>query len=698
MGTLSKLFAPERVAVVGATDREGSVGRSILTNLRATYDGEIVPVNPNRDSVLDLRCYPDVASIPSVDLAVVVLPVQATVDAVRRIGEAGIENVVVITAGFSEIGRDGADRERKLVAVAEEYDLNVVGPNSLGVMSTQQGLNATFGHEIARPGSISFVSQSGAFITAVLDWANDYGLGFRDVVSLGNEAVLDQTDFIREWGDDPDTDAILGYLEGIDDGREFIDVTRMVTDDTPVILAKSGRTEAGAHAASSHTGSIAGSEQAYEAGFAQAGVIRVESFQELLDVAQVFSDQPDLDRDGVAIVTNAGGPGVMTTDAIGDSRLTLAEFSEQTLSAYEASLSEQASIYNPVDIVGDADAERFGDAVEVALSDEQVGAVLVVAAPSAVLSFDELAGTITELRNEHDIPIVTSLMGGDSADAAAERLREHGVSNYFDPTRAVRSLEALSRFHEISCRQYEPPTEFDVDYDRAQEILRHAAEHDRNRLGVEAMELLDAYGVPIPVGTVVDSPDDAVTVAEDIEGPVVMKIVSTDIQHKSDIGGVKIGVEDDEVADVYEELITRARNYQPDASIMGVQVQEQVDLEERTETIVGLNRDPQFGPMLLFGLGGIFVEVLEDTTVRIGPISETEAVEMTEEIQSAPVLRGARGRPPADIGAIGEALQRLSQLAMDFPAILELDINPLVAGSDEVYAIDLRLTIDTEKL
>jgi len=699
MGTLSELFAPGSVAVVGATDREGSVGRAIVTNLRDEFDGSVVPVNPDRTSVLGLDCYPDVGSVPDTpDLAVIVVPPQTAVDAVAEAAEAGVENVVVITAGFSETGSEGADRERELVAVAEEYDLNLVGPNSLGVMSTPVDMNATFGPESALPGTLSFMSQSGAFITAVLDWANDQRIGFKDVVSLGNEAVLNETDFVREWGDDPDTDVILGYLEGIDDGRAFIETAREVTNDTPIVLVKSGRTDAGAQAASSHTGSIAGSDEAYEAGLEQAGVQRVETVEELFDYARALSGQPLPDSDGVAVVTNAGGPGVMATDAIGGSRLSLASFSDETVSSLQDSLPDEANVYNPVDVLGDAEIDRFREAIDVALSDDGVGAAVVVSAPTAVLSFEELAEAVLDLQDEHDKPVVACLMGGESAEAAADVLREGGIPNYFDPARGVRSLEALSEYRDIRDRVVESPAEFDVDRERARAVLRRAEKRGDNRLGVEAMDLLDAYGIPTPRGDVVDSPADAVAVAHDIDGPVVMKIVSPDILHKSDIGGVKVGVENEAVYDAYEDLVSRAHNYQPDANVLGVQVQEMVDLDVGTETIVGMNRDPQFGPLVLFGLGGIFVEILEDTTVRVAPVGRDEARAMLDDIQAAPLLRGARGRTPADEEAIAEAIQRLSQLVTDFPAILELDINPLVAGPDGVQAVDIRLTVDTDKL
>jgi acetyltransferase len=702
MGKLATLFAPDRVAVVGASEREGSVGRAITSNLAADFDGEVVPVNPTDDEVLGLETYPDVGSIPwSVNVAIVAVPASVALDVIEECGEAGIENVVVITAGFSEAGSEGAARERELRAIADRYDLNLVGPNSLGVMSTGVDMNATFGPENAQPGPISFMSPSGACITAVLDWANDRDIGFRDVVSLGNKTVLDEDDFIAEWGEDPDTDVILAYLEGIENGNAFIQTAREVTQETPILMVKSGRTEAGASAAASHTGTMAGSERAYEAGLEQAGVLRVETVQELFDDAGILAGQPLPDGESVAIVTNAGGPGVMTTDAVGDSDLDLASFTDETLAALTEALPDGASIYNPIDVIGDAGVDRFAAAIDITLADPNVGAAIVMACPTATLAFEDLAEATVELQAEYGKPVAASLMGGDSTREAQAVLSEAGIPTYFDPARAVNSLDALREFREIKAREYAAPDTFDVDRERAREVLGMAVERDTNRLGVEAMDLLSAYGIPTPAGDVVDSPGDAEAVAErvadDGEG-VVMKIVSPDILHKSDIGGVAVDVPLSEVRDTYEDLVTRARNYQSDATILGVQVQELLDLDDATETIVGMNRDPQFGPLLLFGLGGIFVEVLEDTTVRVAPVSRPEAEAMIDDIDSAPLLRGARGREPVDEAGVVETIQRLSQLVTDFPAILELDINPLVATPDGVSAVDVRLTIDQEEL
>jgi len=698
MGELATLFAPERVAVVGASDESGSVGNAVTGNLLAEFDGDVFAVNPNQDRVLGLDCHDSIEELDDIDIVVVVIPAQIAIEVIRTAAEAGIKNVVVITAGFSEAGSDGAKRERELKSIAAEYDLNIVGPNSLGVMSTSVGLNATFAPTTAQPGSISFMSQSGAFITAVLDWAGDRNIGFKDVVSLGNKAVLDEQDFVREWGDDPDTDVILGYLEDVSNGREFIDAAREVTKETPIVAVKSGHTDEGASAAASHTGAIAGSDRAYEAGFEQAGVIRVDTVQELFDFSSVLSSQPVPDNKGVAIITNAGGPGVMTTDAVGDADLELTSFDDGTLSSLEESLPAGANIYNPVDIIGDADADRFEETLKTVLADDNVGMAVVLACPTATLSFEKLAEATVGVQSSYETPIVATLMGGSSTKAAQDRFHEASIPTYFDPTRAVRSLDALAEYAEIQDQEYAAPERFDVDQAAAREILESAVERGDNRLGVESMELLDAYGIPTPEAAVADTPDEAVAAAEQIGGDVVMKIISPDISHKSDIGGVEVGVAPSDVRDTYEDIVARARNYQPDASILGIQIQEMVDIENGTETIVGVNRDPQFGPLVMFGLGGIFVEVMEDTAFRVGPVAESEVREMFDEIKSAPLLYGARGREPADIDALVETIQRVSKLVTDFPAITELDINPVVAQPDGVAAIDLRLTLDQEEL
>ena len=671
-----------------------------MENLSA-FDGDVIPVNPARESVLGMKCYPRIESVPdseSVELAVVAVPASATVDVVRQIGEVGIENVVVITAGFSEAGERGEQREDELIDVVERYDLTLVGPNCVGIISTPTGLNATFVRGKPPERSIALVSQSGAFIAAVLGWAAQHGIGFRDVVSLGNEAVLDEVDFVADWDDDPDTDVILAYLEDVTDGERFIETARDVTTDTPIVVIKSGRTEAGAKAAASHTGSIAGSDEAYRAGFRQAGALRATDIQEAFDFSQILSGQPLLGRDDVAVVTNGGGPGVLTTDAIGDSRLTLAEFGDGVRTRLAGLLPEDVGVTNPLDILGDAGIDRFRRSLDAVLGADGVGGAVVLSVPTALFEFEELAEVVGDVQRQHGKPVVACLMGGEAADRAADKLETYGVPSYFDPARAIPSLEVLADYRDVTEREYQAPTDFDVETDRAREILATASDRGVDHLSVEAMDLLDAYGVATPTGGLAESASDAEALADDIGGPVVMKIASPDILHKSAIGGVEVGVSIESVRDTYQTLLERAASHDPDATILGVQVEELVDVDDSTETIVGANRDAQFGHLLMFGLGGVFVEIFEDTSFRVAPVGEREAREMTAEIRAAPMLRGARGRTPADLDAVVETIQRLSQLITDFPAISELDINPLVVGPDGACAVDLRLTVDREAL
>ena len=697
---LAGLFDPDRVAVVGATESWG-VGRAITENLLATFDGEVLAVNPNRDSVLGLECYDSVEGTDA-DAAVLAVPTDVVLEVLERCGEAGIQNVVVVTAGFGEADEAGREREQRLEQLAAEYGLNVVGPNCLGVISTSSGLNATFGPSEVLSGSISFLSQSGAFVTAILDWAADEGIGFNDVVSLGNKAVLDETDFLQYWGDDEETDVVVGYLEDVEDGRAFIDTARDVTQHTPVVVVKSGRTEAGAAAAASHTGALAGSDAAYDAGFRQAGVVREDTVGELFDAANALSGQPVPENETVAVVTNAGGPGVLATDAVGDSSLSMATFDPATRQALGDTLRDEANIQNPVDVLGDADTARFRAALRTVLEAEEIGSVVVVAAPTAVLDYDDLATMIVEeTAGDESTAISACLMGGNRTTSPRETLRAAGIPTYFDPARAVDGLDALARYRRLRDREYEPPATFDdVDRERARDVLATVRERDGDGLGVESMELLEAYGIPTPEGGVVESPAAAAALADRIGGELVMKVVSADISHKSDMGGVEVGVSPAAAAETYRTLAERVADRRPDATLEGVQVQAFVDTSRGVETIAGSKRDPGFGPLVLFGLGGVFVEILEDTSLRVAPISEREATEMTEEIRTASLLSGARGTEPVDREAVVEVLCRLSQLVTEFPAIRELDVNPLVALPDGegVVAVDLRVSVDAHKL
>lgn len=696
MADLSSLFSPSRVAVVGATDRKGSVGRAIMENLLNTFDGSVVPVNPSRNEVLGEPCVETLSEAASVDLAIVIVPADAAIDVAREAGESGIEHLVIISAGFEEAGTAGAERSKRLEEVVEEYDLTVVGPNSLGVMSTPVGLNATFGPSIAPSGPVSFMSQSGAIVTAVLDWAREEGIGFRHIVSLGNKIDVDEAALLEAWAADEGTDVIIGYLESVPRGRRFMEAAERISADTPVVLVKAGRTDAGAQAASSHTGAMAGSDRVVDAAFSQSGVVRAASIADLFDAAEVLAGQPVPTGAGLGIVSNAGGPAVMATDAAASAGLELADLSAETVDGLADSLPSAADPYNPVDILGDAGLDRFRTTFEIVATDPGVDAVLVLSAPIATLDYADLADEIVGMQQTHGLPTVTCLMGGrQSTEEAADRLRQAGIPNYFDPARAVNALGAIETYRRRQARPDDAPPAREVDETRAADILANARNADRQTVGLEAMDLFDAYGIDTPEGGLATDPFEAVELADSLPGDaVVMKIVSPEISHKTDIGGVRIGVPAAEVADAYEDLVTRAHRHRPDASVLGIYVQELLDLDDAVEVIVGANRDPQFGPVLLFGLGGIFVELLEDVTVRVAPIGEATADAMLDDIDAAALLRGARGRPPVDRASVVDALLGVDRLIRDHDDILELDINPLVATPDGAIAIDLRLTLE----
>lgn len=696
MPALEAFFRPRRVAVVGATDREGAVGRAVLENLLATFDGEVVPVNPNYDSVLEVPCVPSIGHVDDVDLAVLVVPPDLALDVAEEAGRAGVPALIVITAGFEEAGSEGAERARRLEGIVERYDLRIVGPNSLGVMSTPIGLNATFAQRMPAAGGVSLMSQSGAFITAVLDWAGDQGIGFRHVVSLGNKLDVDEASLLQAWNDDPGTRVIIGYVESIDRGRRFMRAAREVTPETPVVLVKAGRTDAGARAAASHTGAMAGSDRVVDAALDQTGVVRAETASELFDTARVLSGQPVPSGSGLAIVSNAGGPAVLAADATADTTVELVDFDDETLERLAALLPEAADPYNPVDILGDADVDRFRRTCEIVAADPHVDMLLTMSAPLAMLDYRKLATGIVSVDSSVDLPSVACLMGGrQQTDAAASTLAERDIPNYVDPARAVRALGALDRYRRGRAGTDVRPPARAVDSDRATEVVDAARDRGWPTLGLESMDLLEAYGIATPAGGLARTPATARELAADLPGDsVVLKVVSPDVSHKSDIGGVRVGVAVEDVEAAYEDLVTRVHNYREGANLLGVYVQERLDLDEAVEVIVGANRDPQFGPVVLFGLGGIFVELLEDVTLRVTPLDDATAREMLDDVQAAPVLRGARGRPAVDRDAIVDALLGVAALIEDHPDVLELDINPLVATSEGALAADLRLTMD----
>jgi acetyltransferase len=641
-------------------------------------------------------CFPTVAALPEpVDLAVIVIPADGVAEVLRECGKKGIKNAVVISAGFKECGVEGAKREQELVRVAEEYGLNVLGPNVLGIISTRAGLNATFAPRGALPGHIAFISQSGAFCTSVLDWAWKEKLGFSHFVSLGNKAVLNECDFLWAFAEDPETRVIVAYLEGIQDGPRFMEIAREVTREKPIVVLKAGRAEAGARAVSSHTGTMAGADHAYDAAFRQCGVIRARTVEELFDYAYILARQPLPKGKRIGIMTNAGGAGVMAADAAEWEGLTVARLSESTVRALAARLPPAAALYNPVDILGDANAQRYREALELVLGDPGVDMVTALSAPVAILRFSELAEVVAEAKERFGKPIAVSFMAGELGEEAEEVLRRAGIPSFFDPARAVRALAALAKYVEIRARRRTPPPSFPVDLPKARKILKSAEEKGRVRLGLEAMELLSAYGIPVAKGGVAKTAEEARKIAEEIGKPVAIKILSPEITHKTEVGGVRLSVPPQEADRVAWELLNAFRKTFPGIPMDGVYVQEM--LPPGREVILGMVRDPTFGPLLMFGLGGIYVEVLRDVAFGVAPLSREEAEEMVRLIRGAKLLLGVRGQPPVDLAGLVDLILRISQMSVENPEILELDLNPVICYPERVVAVDVRMTIAEEE-
>ena len=701
---LDAFFRPQSVAVIGASRDPAKLGYAVVANLiRVGYPGRIVPINPKASEVLGLQAYPSVLAVPGeIDLAVIVIPYPLVPDALRECGQKGIPAVVVISAGFREAGREGFERELELIRIAREYRIRLIGPNCLGVIDTFTPLNASFAAGMPPQGPIAFMSQSGALGTAILDWAlGDSGIGFSRFVSLGNKADVSEIDLLQAWVDDPNSRVILMYTEGLTDGQKFMEVARQVSRVKPIVAVKSGVTQAGTRAVSSHTGSLAGSEQAYRAAFQQAGVLRADSMEALFDYALAFAYQPPLPGNRIAIVTNAGGPGILATDALERAGLELARLQPETIRALETFLPDAASAANPVDVLGDARADRYAFALRHVLADPNVDGILVILTPQAMTEIEATAKVVVQLAREQAPqqarPILACFMGEARVQAGIRILNQGGIPNYPFPERAAAAFQALARYRAIRAEPLPQFEHFEMDRAQVKDVLDKARAAGRVSLGdAEARAVMAAIGLRVPESRLAATPDEAVAAAEAIGYPVALKIASPDILHKTDIGGVKLNLATPgDVRDAFELILYRVTRYMPDAEIWGCQVQRMAP--PGLEVLVGMNRDPQFGPLVTFGLGGIYVEALRDVAFRVAPFSRREADAMIREIRAHALLEGIRGRPEADTEAIVEALLRVGQLVTDFPEIVELDINPLIVYEKGrgALALDARMVLKT---
>lgn len=694
---LSSLVAPDSVAVVGATDRENAIGRVVMENLLSSFDGDVIPVTPRRDEVLGIPAIDSLADadVPP-DLAVIILPAAAALDAVRTAGSAGVEAVAVLSAGFGETGDSGRRREAELREIADAHDLVLIGPNALGLLNPWKGLNASFAPVMPDPGSVSIVSHSGALITAALDWAAATGVGVNNAVSLGNAAGIDEAELLRYWGNDPDTEVVFAYLEDVADGDRFVEAAREVSASTPIVVLKSGRSEAGARAAASHTGALVEDDSGFDAAFDAAGVVRARSLEEAFDLTKAFTRQPSPMGDRVAVVSNAGGPAVLTTDAIDEVDLTLASFSEETTARLGESLPDAASVSNPVDVLGDAEVDRIGTALEICLADPNVDAAIVVSTPHPLVSQSDLVRAVGAASRRYGKPVVTCLSGGPTPEDVHQALNAASLPNYSDPTRAAETLATMAAYTDRRRRPSEDPVRPLADREQVQSVLRHTMVEGSGALGVDAMELLDAYGIPTPRDELARTRTEAVEAAQRMDSDVVLKVASPDIAHKTDVGGVRVGVSPTEVGQVYDEIIEDVEAVAPDAEIEGILVQEMVS--DGVECLIGVTRHSRFGAVVTFGLGGVFVEHLEDVVHGLAPLSHAEALRLVQGIDGASILEGARGAEGVDLDAIADALVRLSWFALDHPVVEEFEVNPLVATPDGVCALDFQLSLDRGSL
>jgi acetyltransferase len=694
---LQHFFNPSSVAVVGASQNPAKIGYDILNNIvRYGYGGAVYPINPRAREILGHKAYPDLASVPSkIDLAVVAVPATGVMDVLEQCGKKEIDSVIIITAGFKETGPQGARLEKQLAVRARELGIRVVGPNCLGIIDTPKAMNASFAAGMPLAGHIGFFSQSGALCVAILDWALGENVGFSRFVSLGNKMDISEIEIMLSMGQDENTRVILGYLESVEDGPRFMKAAREVSKTKPIIIIKSGTTSAGAKAASSHTGALAGSEHAYRAAFKQSGIIHAESMQALFGYAMAFANQPLPKSPSLAIITNSGGPGILAADACDRSSLHLIPIRKETADRLREFLPSTASLYNPIDIIGDASHERYEKTLEVILKDQLIHAVLILLTPTAAVDAEAVAQRIVSLAKGADKPIITAFMGEKSVRGARKIFQDHAIPTYDYPEDAVAALDAMICYRQWLEKPEEQYQRFEANTGKVRKVFSSVInQHRHDLIESEARQILTAYGFRLPENRIARTTKEAVAAASEIGYPVVMKIASPEVLHKSDMGGVRVGLETDAmVEEAFFDITSNIQLRQPQARILGVTVQEMIP--QGKEVILGITRDIQFGPMIMFGLGGIYVEVLKDVAFRIAPLSVEEADTMIRDIRSFPLLRGVRGEAPADIEGIQDALLRLSQVAIDFPEIIEADINPLLVCPEGqgAVAVDARITI-----
>jgi acetyltransferase len=705
---LDKIFNPKSVAIIGASDEEGSVGHAIVKNfIQLGYAGKVYFVNIRKPEILGVKTYQTVGQIPEpVDLAMIATPAKTVPDVVEQCGKAGIKGAIIVSAGFKEIGAEGKALEDKILEIKKTYGLRIIGPNCIGVIRPRINLNATFVDKVPKPGRVAFISQSGALGSAILDWAIHENIGFSNFVSVGSMIDVDFGDLIDYFGTDPQTKSILMYVEGITEARKFMSAARHFARTKPIIVVKAGKFSESAKAAASHTGSLSGEDDIYDAAFKRAGIVRVEEIDDLFNAAEVLGTQPLPRGPRLAVITNAGGPGVMATDALIAKGGKLAKLSQKTMDVLNSILPNFWSRGNPIDILGDAKADRYKAAVEVCLNDENVDGILIIFTQQAVGAPTEIAKAIVELvknRAYQNKTILTSFMGYGAVQEANSIFNANNIPTYSTPEQAIKTYMYMYQYQRNLELIYETPEELPVDAAPPKRpimvILRNAAMEGRELLTEdEAKKLLKYYNFPVVNTEVATTADEAVAFARQMGYPVVLKILSPQIVHKTEAGGVILDIHSDvEVRQAFDMIVQRAKAYDANAHIIGVTVQPMIE-SKGYEVIIGGKTDPLFGPVILFGMGGVGVELFKDYSIGLPPLNTTLARRIMEETKVYQLLKGYRNVPPANLKLLEETMLLFSQLLIDFPQIKEIDINPLLINEKEEFILDARITVDKERV
>ena len=702
-GCLDAIFKPRSIAVVGASAREGTIGYVIINNLqRFNYKGKLYPVNPKADFIGSLKCYSSVLAIPDdVDLAIIVVPRDFVKQAVEDCGQKGVGGVITITSGFKEIGGDGIQKEQELLEIVRKYGMKMVGPNCYGALNTdpEYSVNATFSKLNPLRGKVAFLSQSGALGEVVIDYTNRLNLGLSMFISIGNKADVSDIDVLKYWQDDPATQVILIYMENIENPQEFINISREIVRHKPMFAVKAGRTESGARAISSHTGVLAGGDVGTGAFFEKCGIIRATSIDEVFDIAMALSNQPLPKGDRVAVITNAGGPGILATDAIESLGLKMARFELETITYLRAHLSPMAAVGNPIDVIAAGGPDAYGAAVEASLRDENVDAVIVIFVPPILVDHKAIINSIIERveKYQNGKTVLSCLMGSPSGVAGSDELIRHNIPIYAFPEGAARAIQGMTAYRKRLERPEGKSIIFEANKSRAKKIIDDAISSNQKFLmGWQALEILNAYGINIPRTVRITDEIELQEALEQLRLPFVMKIDDPSVVHKTDSGGVILNLDSKDAVQSALRQMTQKFSA-PDHPFAGVILQEMVSAG--VEIIIGMNNDPSLGPLMMFGLGGINVEIMKDVAFKVNPLTDIEAEEMVKSVKGYKLLTGYRGSPAVDIKAIEETLLRLSQLASDFPIFESFDVNPFIVTADRKTstAVDVRFVLKIEK-